>query len=82
MVEGMYTAESLARTQIEDIKNLPYDDTGIYVVTVSPSSDFTVSIAVTDESPLEHPNTLQLITVTVFQAERRLLAVETYKARL
>ena len=82
MVHEMYTAENLARTQMEDIRNLPYDDIGSYPVTISPSGDYNVSITLTDESPPEHPNTLQMITVTVFLGEKRLLVLESYKAKL
>ena len=82
VVKTVYTAEGLARTQMEDIKSLPYDDTGSYLLTGSTSGDFTVSITVTDVSPPEYPNTLQMITVAVSQGGQQLLAIENYKAKL
>ena len=78
-VEECFTAENLARTQIEDIKRLPYGITNYYPMTVSPPPSYTILIDVTNESPLEYPNTLQTVCVTVFREERTVFSLETYK---
>ena len=78
-VKGHFTAENLARTQIEDIKSLPYEATNYYPMTVSPPHGYTILIDVTDESPPEYLNSLQTVCVTVFREERRVFSLETYK---
>ena len=78
-VEERFTAENLARTQIEDIKRLPYEATNYYPITVSFPPSYTILIDVTEESPPEYPNTLQRVCVTVYRAERTVLSLETYK---
>lgn len=79
-VDEFVTAESLARSQMEDIKSLAYQDS--YEVTVTCPTEFAVAIDVEDVTPDTNPsppNTLQMVTVTILRQGRVLLELESYK---
>jgi len=76
------TAESLARSQMEYVKNEMYDDTNpyTYAQTDVPSSDdpaYTISV---DVEPLNTPDDgIQKITVTVNHHSKQVIILEGYK---
>lgn len=74
-------AINLVRTQLEDIKDMPYSTnaTPCYSRTVLyPSTEYTVTITVV----LEQPPNLQRVTVTANRGGKTYLSIETYKANL
>lgn len=79
-VQGM----ALARSQLEEIKSLPY--AGSYSVTVSPPSPYSVDIqvvAIDDSNCVSEGNcdTLQKITVQVSDSGKAILSLITYKKK-
>ena len=80
MIEEHLVARSLIRTQLEEIKNQPYNTINQYPVTVSAPSEYTVQIDVTDLSPPDYPDSLQKVAVTVSRVGKRIINVETLKA--
>ena len=76
------TAESLARSQMEYVKNEMYDNTDPYKYeqTDVPSSDdpaYTISV---DAEPLNTPDDgIQKITVTVNHHSKQVITLEDYK---
>lgn len=77
-------AVALARSQLEEIKGLPY--AGSYSVTVSPPSPFSVSIQVlviddTNCASEGNCDTLQKITVQVSHPGKTILGLATYKKK-
>jgi prepilin-type N-terminal cleavage/methylation domain-containing protein len=90
LLEEQTQAEALIRSQLDDIKASPYQDSGIYPVTVTPPPQYSVNITVvTLDTPTcvqdGNCNTLQEVTVSVYRTgdggERPILSVKTYKAK-
>ncbi len=90
-------AEALIRSQLDDIKASPYQDTGVYPVTVTLPFQYSMTINVVppqqiglDRIPLEElvgepVTTIQEITVSVFRTgndgDRPVLSVGAYKVK-
>lgn len=72
------TAESLARSQMEWIKNAAYASS--YSPPSPVATDYTDYVASIDAEPLHQPDDgIQKITVTVSRDGKQLLELETYK---
>ena len=80
MIEEHLVARSLVRTQMEEIKNQPYNTINQYPVTVQAPNEYSVQIHVTDLSPVDYPDSLQKVAVTVFRVGKEIINVETLKA--
>ncbi len=78
-VEARLTADSLIRSQIEELKGVAYDSGNSYDVTVTAPNGFSLTIDVVDISPVAVPNSLQEIVLTVLRSGRPVMAVETLK---
>ena len=80
-------AEALARSQMEDIKDSTYNDSGNYTVTVDLPTQYSMSINVQDITPTPtlQENTLQEIKVSVSrptgEGDRPIFSVSTYKVK-
>jgi prepilin-type N-terminal cleavage/methylation domain-containing protein len=70
------TAESLARTQIEDIKNQPYDVTGAYAIIGPFPANYAIDLI---PSPVVLEAGLQKITVVVTHQGSEIITLEGYK---
>ncbi len=80
-VENMSEAESVARSQIELIKSLPYNDDNLYPLVTNTEDRYNAGIEVIDVSPVEYPNTIQKIIVTISVNGNPVLSLETLKVK-
>ncbi len=95
VLDEQQQAETLARSQLEGIKNAPYSDLGSYPISVSLPSQYSMSITVTPPTcigtadnctPLEEllgysVTTIQEITVSVYHGSKPVLSVACYKVK-
>jgi len=95
ILDEQQQAEALARSQLEDIKDSPYQDSGVYPVTVDLPTQYSMTITVTpptqigtldDNTPLEEllgvpVTTIQEITVSVYHGDKPVLSVACYKVK-
>jgi type II secretory pathway pseudopilin PulG len=77
-IEEYSAAESIARTQIEYVKSLPYSHDSSYPI-IATYSGYDPALEVIDLSPAEYPDTLQKITITVSRNGHSILSLETFK---
>ncbi len=80
------TAESLARSQMEYVKNQAYDDTNnppVYQQLPSPPTDYTINITAEWLDPngdgTANDDGIQKITVTVSHNTKQVITLEDYK---
>ena len=78
-VSGYCTAESIARNQVEDIRSMQYSINNSYPLTVLEPSEYKTVVDITNISPVDYPDTIQKIVVTVFRNEFKLFGIETFK---
>jgi len=95
IVDEQQQAETLARSQLEDIKNAPYQESGEYPITVNLPPQYSMSITVTppmhigtleNNTPLEvlmggPVTTIQEITVSIRHGDKPVLSVACYKVK-
>ncbi len=95
IMDEQQQAELLIRSQLEDIKNSPYQDSGVYLVTVTLPPEYSMAITVTpptqigtldNNTPLEElvpppVTTIQEITVSVHRGNKPVLSVACYKVK-
>ncbi|MDP2718989.1 MAG: type II secretion system protein [Dehalococcoidia bacterium] len=82
IVQERFTAENVASSEIVFLKSLAYDSSSYYPVYGSIPQGYEINIDVVDISPLDYPNTLQKIVVSVYRDNKTVLSVESYKANL
>ncbi len=80
LVDQRFTAENLARTQVEYIKSLPYDDAGYYPLIDPIPPYYEITVDGIDVSPPDYLNSLQKVIVTVLRNDGAVLTVANYKA--
>ncbi len=93
MVDKKTQAEAMIRSQLDQIKAVVYEDSGVYPVTISIPNQYSVTIsaeALDDRetgtcADADNCNTLQKVTVSVFRSgeggDVAVLSVHSYKVK-